>query len=182
MHIPGPTVIGWLSQCGSKAIEVARQSYNRECIGNNPSLFLQRVYSENSPQNCSATTLSPCTRRTGFAKIITPCPLSAHRRTVPKSPWAEICNVKGAILRWSAPALNTPFALTSRTTGRSRRRASSFGRSRRMPMVSAAMSMPRIATPSRPARPHTRPSATSKRSTTTVRTKSILPEDWPRHR
>jgi hypothetical protein len=25
------------------------------CIGNNPSLFLQRLYSENSPQNCSET-------------------------------------------------------------------------------------------------------------------------------
>jgi hypothetical protein len=30
-----------------------------DCIGNHPSLFLQRVYSENSPQNCGAITLSP---------------------------------------------------------------------------------------------------------------------------
>jgi hypothetical protein len=30
MHIPGPTVIGWLSQFGNKAIEVARQGYNHE--------------------------------------------------------------------------------------------------------------------------------------------------------
>jgi hypothetical protein len=42
--------------------------------------------------------------------------------------------------------------------------------------------MPRIATPSRPTRPHTRTSATNKKSTTTMRTKTILPEDRPRHR
>jgi hypothetical protein len=36
------------------------------CIGDDPSLFLQRVYSENSPQNCDATMLSPV-RRAGPA-------------------------------------------------------------------------------------------------------------------
>jgi hypothetical protein len=70
-------VIGWLSQCGNDAIEVARQGYNHELYRRCPSLFLQRADSENSPQNCGAAT----------------------DRTVPKSPSAEKCNVKGAILR-----------------------------------------------------------------------------------
>jgi hypothetical protein len=30
MHLPGPTVIGWLSQRGNDAIDVARQGYNHE--------------------------------------------------------------------------------------------------------------------------------------------------------
>ena len=154
------------------------------CIGNHPSLFLQRVYSENSPQNCGATTLNPVRPPHRFCRESLPIATSiAHRRSVPNSPSAEICNVKGAILRSSAPPLSKPpFALISGTSGRSQRRASSFVRSGRMPMISAATSMPRIAIQARPTRPRTRPSAASKRRTTTVRTKSILPDGRPRHR
>jgi hypothetical protein len=46
------------------------------CIGNRPSLFLQRIYSENSPQNCGATTPSPVRPpHRFFPRVITHCRL-----------------------------------------------------------------------------------------------------------
>ena len=78
-----------------------------DCIGSHSSLFLKRIYSENSPQNCSATTLSPVRPSHRFCQVSSPIATSiAHRRSVPNSPSAEICNVKGAILRSSAPPLS----------------------------------------------------------------------------
>ena len=60
------------------------------CIGNHPSLFLQRIYSENSPQNCNATRSARCARQTAFAASHYPLPTSiAHRRSVPNSPSVE---------------------------------------------------------------------------------------------
>ena len=38
------------------------------CIGNQLSLFLQRIYSKNSPQNCDLLRSAPCARRTAFAE------------------------------------------------------------------------------------------------------------------
>jgi hypothetical protein len=100
MHIPGPTVIGRLSQCGNKAIEVARQGYNHELYRQSSVAVSAAALQRNSPQNCSETTLSPVHPPHRFCrKSSPPCHLIAHRRTVPKSPSVEICNVKGAILR-----------------------------------------------------------------------------------
>jgi hypothetical protein len=101
------------------------------CIGNHPSLFLQRLYSENSPQNCSETTLSPVHPPHRFCRKSSPLATS-----LPPSNRSEIaigrnmqCE-RGNFKVISAVALNNPFALTSRTSGRSRRRASSFWRQR----------------------------------------------------
>jgi hypothetical protein len=66
------------------------------CIANPPSLFLQRIYSENSLQNCDATRSARCARRTAFAASHYPMPTSiAHRRSVPNSP-----SVEYALGRW----------------------------------------------------------------------------------
>ena len=97
MHIPRSTVIGWLSQCGNKAIEVARQGYNHELYRQSSvavsAAGLQRklsskLWRDHAQPGAPAAPLLP--------KVITPCHLIAHRRTVPKSPSVEICNVKGA--------------------------------------------------------------------------------------
>jgi hypothetical protein len=57
------------------------------CIGNHPSLFLQQVCSENSPQNCGVTTLGPVRPPHRFCRESLPIAAAiAHRRSVPNSP------------------------------------------------------------------------------------------------
>jgi len=51
------------------------------CIDNHPSLFLQRVYSEISPQNCAAATLSPVRPPLRLAEIHYPLPTAGPFRT-----------------------------------------------------------------------------------------------------
>jgi hypothetical protein len=81
------------------------------CIGNHPSLFLQRVYSEISPQNCSATTRSPGAPAAPLLpRAITHCPSPIRSElAIGRNMQCERGNFKVV----SATALNTSFRLIS---------------------------------------------------------------------
>ena len=78
------------------------------CISNHPSLFLQRIYSENSSQNCNTTRSARCARETAFAASHHPLPTAGLFRTRHRS---NMQFENGNFEIVSAAALNTSFRI-----------------------------------------------------------------------
>jgi hypothetical protein len=78
------------------------------CVGNHLSLFLQRIYSENSPQNCNATRSARCARQTAFAASHYPLPTAGLFRTRHRS---NMQCENGNFKVFGAAALNTSFRI-----------------------------------------------------------------------
>jgi hypothetical protein len=76
------------------------------CVGNHPSLFLQRIYSKYSPQNCNATRSARCACQTAIAPP--PLPTAGMFRTRHRSNMqCENGNLKVV----DAAALNPSFRI-----------------------------------------------------------------------
>ena len=93
---------------GEKSIEAARPVTIMNCVGNHLSLFLQRIYSENSPQNCNATRSARCARQTAFAASHYPLPTAGLFRTRHRS---NMQCENGNFKVFGAAALNTSFRI-----------------------------------------------------------------------